>query len=87
MKTTRILATACAALVLPFTAAACGSSYDRAEFIDELVAQGVTQEQATCITDRVEDEIGEDRLNSRGSDLTAEEEAILTSATMDCLLG
>ncbi len=86
MKIKRALAVACACTVLPFAGAACGDSYDRAEFIDELVSQGVTEGQATCITDRVEEEIGVDRLNSRGS-LSDEETEILTDATFECVLG
>lgn len=87
MKIKRALAVACACAVLPFTAAACGDSYDRTEFIDELVSTGATQDQAVCITDRVEAEIGIDRLNSRGSELTDEETQILTDATFDCMFG
>ncbi|MEZ5379996.1 MAG: hypothetical protein R2733_26110 [Acidimicrobiales bacterium] len=87
MKINRAIALACACAIAPFTVAACGDSYDRTEFIDELVQTGATEEQATCITDRVEAEIGIDRLNSRGSDLTDEETQILTDATFDCMFG
>ncbi len=88
MKIQRALALACACTVLPFTAAACGDSYDREEFISTLVEEsGITEGQAICITDRAEDEIGVDRLNSRFSDPTDEEAEIITNATIECILG
>lgn len=67
---------------------ACGG-YDRAEFVDELVTEGggvISEEQANCIADGLEAQIGEDRLGDRGS-LTAEEEGIVTQVTTDCILG
>lgn len=67
-------------------AAACSSSYDRDEFIAELETEaGLTTEQATCVVDGLEDQLGEDRLDDRG-DLTEEEEAILTDLAVGCLL-
>lgn len=76
-------------IVLAFAgiAAACSASYDRAEFIDELVTDsGLEESVATCVADGVESQIGEDRLNDRG-DLTPEETQILTSIVFDCALG
>ena len=75
------------ALAISGLAAACSSSYDRAELVDELMADtGITEEQANCIADGMESEIGEDRLNDRGNP-TAEEEAIMTDIAIDCMLG
>ena len=77
------------AVVLAFAglAASCSASYDRAEFIDEMVTEsGLDEAVATCVADGVESQIGEDRLNDRG-DLTAEEQEILTSIVFDCALG
>lgn len=76
-------------VVLAFAglAAACSASYDRAEFIDEMMVEnGLDEAVATCVADGVESQIGEDRLNSRG-DLTAEETEILTSIVFECALG
>lgn len=88
MFRTRTLATSVVALLAVMGASSCGDSYDRAEFVEELSADGqISVQQAECIADRVEDEIGVDRLNSRGSDLTEEETGILTAATIDCVLG
>lgn len=80
--------------MLPFLLAiaallgACGDSYDRADFVEEMTtgANPVTDEQANCIADGVEEEFSIDRLNSRG-DLTAAEEEILTSLAISCVLG
>ena len=83
MKITRAFALACAFTVIPLTAAACGDSYDRGESVQELVDEA----QAECVADRVEDEIGVDRLNSRTDELSEEDQEILTSAVFDCLLG
>lgn len=68
-------------------ASACSSSYDRGEFIAELETEaGLNTEQATCVVDGLEDQLGEDRLDDRG-DLTSEEETILTDLAVACLLG
>lgn len=77
------------AVVLAFgsVAAACGDSYDRQELIDELVTDtGITEEQATCMADGMEEQIGVDRLNDRGNP-TAEEEQVMADIAIDCLLG
>ena len=68
--------------------AACGDTYDRAEFIEEMTTGDapITEAQANCIADGVEEEFGIDRLNDRG-DLTSEEEAILTDLAFECVLG
>ncbi len=67
-------------------ASACSGGYDRADAIDEFVEGGLTTEQATCVVDGLEDQIGEDRLGDRG-DLTAEEETIVTELAFSCVLG
>lgn len=80
--------TICGALAaFSLVAASCGDAYDRTEFVDEMVQAGLNEEQAGCVADRAESEIGLDRLNSRGSDPTPEEEEILASAVVDCMLG
>lgn len=68
---------------------ACSAGYDREQTIDDLVEEGggqISEENATCIVDRLEAEIGVDRLGSRGEPTSAEEEIIL-DATFDCVLG
>lgn len=86
MKTTfRAAAAASLALML----SACSAGYDRAETIEDLVEEGngqISEAQAVCIVDRLEVEIGVDRLGSRGEP-TAAEEQIITSAAVDCVLG
>lgn len=82
-KRHRLLPIALAAAGL---AAACSAGYDRAESIDEFVEAGLTTEQATCVVDGLERDIGEDRLGERG-DLTEEEEVIVTDITFECVLG
>lgn len=80
---------AVAAASLAVMLSACSPGYDRAETIDDLVEEGggaISEDQATCIVDRLEAEIGEDRLGSRG-DPTPEEEEIIIDATFDCVLG
>lgn len=76
-------------VVLAFAglAAACSASYDRAEFIDQIMEDsGLDEAVATCIADGVEAQIPEDRLNSSGDDLTAEEQEIVTSVAFECAL-
>ncbi len=80
---------AMAAALLSLTATACGGGYDRADTIDELVDEGggaIDRDQATCIVDKLEADIGEDRLGSN-DDPTAEEEQIIIDATFECVLG
>ncbi len=75
-------------VVLAFAglAAGCSASYDRAEFIDEMVTEsGLSEAVATCVADGVEAELGLDRLDDRG-DLTAEEQEIVTTVAFDCAL-
>ncbi len=88
MKIKRVLALACACTALPFTMAACGESYDRAEFIDGLVQDnGIPESQAICITDGLEEEFGVDGLNDRFNSLSEEDEATVTDLTIACVLG
>lgn len=65
---------------------ACGSSYDREDFVSELMESDIDRPTAECVADGVEAQIGEDRLNDRG-DLTAEENEILVDITFECVLG
>ncbi len=73
-------------LVAAGLASACSGGYDRAGAIDDFVEGGLTTEQATCVVDGLEDQIGEDRLDDRGS-LTPEEETIVTDLAFACVLG
>lgn len=82
-KITRIAGVTLAAT---FLLTAC-SSYDREEFISDLqTEQGLDEPMATCIADGAEEGIGVERLGSRGS-MTTEEEEILVEVMTDCLLG
>ncbi len=71
--------------------AACGGGYERQDAVDELVEGGFTTEQATCMMTELETSIGTDRLGDRSflgsEELTAEEEAAVTDATLKCLVG
>lgn len=70
-----------------FMLSACGSSYDRAEYLTELQDAGMTEEAATCMVDALEIEIGEDKLGGSASGLTDEDEAIMEEIAIDCVLG
>ena len=71
--------------------AGCGGGYDRQSAVDDLVEGGLTTEQATCVMTELETTIGTDRLGERSflgsEELTAEEEAAVSSATIKCLTG
>lgn len=67
-------------------AAACGSSFDRGDTINELVDSGLDQATAECVVDEMIDEFGEDKLGS-DDDPTAEEQAIVQDIMVDCLSG
>lgn len=85
MKNTRLVTFVVAAGAL---LAACSGSYDRQELIDELQEDGTFDEAtAICIVEGLEEQIGEDRLNQRFSELTGEEEAIATDIALECFLG
>ena len=77
-------------VVLAFAglAAACSTSYDRADLIEELTTgdNPVSQEVANCVADGMEEQIGVDRLGDRG-DPTEEEQAIITDVAITCVLG
>lgn len=77
---------------LAFGLSACGDDkVDRQGTIDELVEQGMDEEQAECLVNGVTDELGDDKVlalnESDGEidDLTAEEQAKLEEITLDCL--
>ncbi len=70
-----------------FALAACGGGYDRAEFIAELEADAnIDNTMATCMADKMEEQIGVDRLDDRG-DPTEEETTIMTDIAFACVLG
>lgn len=83
MKTIK---TGFAALALGAILAACGGGYDRGDAIDEMTDQGLSEVQAECVIDRLEDEIGEDRLGS-DDEPTAEEQEIIIAAAQECAAG
>jgi len=74
-------------LAIAALAGACGSSYDRADFVEEMTEDGsITEDQANCMADGIEEEFSIERLEGTG-DLTAEEEEVLTSLAISCVLG
>lgn len=87
--TTRVLGPVLAGLSL-VGLAACGGGYNRQDAVDDLVEGGFTTEQAECMMTELETSIGADRLGENsltGSDeLTPEEEAAVTDATLKCIV-
>ncbi len=87
---TRALGSALAGLSL-IGLAACGGGYNRQDAVDDLVEGGFTTEQATCMMTELETSIGTDRLGERSflgsEELTTEEEAAVTDATLKCIVG
>ncbi len=75
------------ALAATLLMSACGSSYDRAEYITELQSAGMSEEAAVCMVDKLEVEIGEEKLGGRASGLTDEDEAAMTEIATACILG
>ena len=73
-------------LIFALFATSCSSSFDRQEAIDDLVEEGMTTADATCIVDEMVAEFGESKLNSN-DEPTAEEEAQLFDIMSDCLFG
>lgn len=70
--------------------AGCGGGYDRQDAKSQLVESGATDTQADCMLDELEVTIGKDRLGERGvgsDDLSAEEQAAITTAATKCLTG
>ncbi len=65
---------------------ACGSSYNREEYISEFQDGGLSEEVSTCIVDVLEEKIGEDKLGGRASDLTDEDQKVISEAAFDCAL-
>lgn len=83
MKISSRVLVACVAGAVALTGC---SSYDRAEFIDEMQTDiGISEQVATCIADGMEAEIGVDRMGARGNP-TAEEEEIATQVAIDCVM-
>lgn len=75
---------------LVFGLAACSddsSSFNKDDAVQQLMDEGgLTEEQATCIVDAVEDEFGVDKLESQ-DELTDEDATKLGEITLDCLGG
>lgn len=60
----KIALTMAALATLGLAATGCSSTYSRDETIDNLVNDaGLTEEQATCVVDKLEDEVGTEKLN------------------------
>lgn len=67
---------------------ACSSDeYDREDFVKEMQEAGISAEQANCIADAIESQIDLEKAAKEQSDLTPEQEQIITEATTKCLLG
>jgi hypothetical protein len=63
------------------------SQADKDEAIEQLTADGLTQEQAECVVDGVEDALGSDAIETLNSDagpdsLSAEDQEALIEATL-----
>ena len=81
---------AVAAFTIGLAATGCSSTYSRDETIDNLVEEGLTEEQANCVVDTLEDEVGTDELDKAvnqddSEDLSPEIQAALTTAVSDCV--
>ena len=65
--------------------AACGDDggVDRQEGIDAMVDAGFTEDEASCIVDRVIDEIGEDKIEA-DADLSDDDTAKMVEIVSDC---
>ena len=81
---------AVAAFTIGLAATGCSSTYSRDETIDNLVEDaGLTEEQATCVVDTLEDEVGTDELDKAVNqedpeDLSPEIQAALQTAAANC---
>lgn len=87
--TTRVLGLTVAGLSL-IGLAGCGGGYNRQDAKTDLVESGATEAQADCMLDELEVSIGTERLGERGvgsDDLTADEQAAITTAATKCLTG
>lgn len=82
---------AVAAVTIGLAATGCSSKYSRDETIDNLVSDaGLTEEQATCVVDKLEDEVGTEELDKAvnqddAEDLSPEIQEALTTAVSDCV--
>ncbi len=66
---------------------ACGGEYNRDDFVSDLTESGdITEAQANCVADGVEENFSIDRLEGNG-DLTDEERSLVIDITTDCILG
>ncbi len=70
----------------------CSSTYSREETIDNLMEDGgLTEEQATCVVDELEDAVGTDKLDEAvdkdPEELDPEVQDALTTAFSDCVFG
>jgi polyhydroxyalkanoate synthesis regulator phasin len=86
MTMKRVLSIVGIALAATMFLAGCSSdSYNREEAIDDLVNDGgMTEEQAVCIVDAVEDEFGIETLNAN-REPTPEEDLRISELALDCL--
>jgi hypothetical protein len=74
-------------VAVAFALSACGGGYDRAEYLAELEENSnIDSTMATCMVDKLEEQIGTDRLGDRG-DPTDEETIIMTDIAFDCIAG
>ncbi len=82
---------AVAAFTIGLAVTGCSSKYSRDETIDNLVSDaGLTKEQATCVVDTLEDEVGTEELDKAVNqddteDLSPEIQDALTNAVSDCV--
>ena len=81
---------AVAAFTIGLAATGCSNTYSRDETIDNLVEEGLTEEQANCVVDTLEDEVGTEELDKAvnqddSEDLSPEIQAALTTAVSDCV--
>jgi hypothetical protein len=82
----RNLLVGAAAVAIALVLGACGTTYDREQAIADFEAEGIDRATAECIVDGIEENFSIERLESRG-ELTAEEEATVTTIATECLLG
>ena len=66
---------------------ACGSSYSREEYISEFQGGGLSEEVSVCIVDKLEVQIGTDKLGGSASGLTDEDQKIIADVAVECALG
>ena len=70
------------ALVVMF-AASCSSGFDREATIEEMMTDGLTEGQATCLVDSLVDEFGEETVMSDEA-LGAVDQELVLGITVNC---